>query len=252
MRFLIYNEVVKRIVLILTVLGLLLLSQAVVLWAAHADGMPEAGLKAGVSKTRPQQAVVSDIKVAGTEFYYRLDEKARFIQLKNQWQSDHRGELPLDQARAFSKTAYTQASVEEVLNQWRYHGGPSPWVFVGKAHLYNEGEKAYLNVPITVTYRAKVGDLRVNSALQMTDFNHLQRSAHWKNLPQSNRQTIPAIAPGEDILLELGQINLLEVLTDYPNRWPAEIEVQISSPMFTTVSKAIALTPDHFLTPTIY
>lgn len=252
MRFLIYNRVVKRTLFILLVFGLLLLSEAITLLVTNADGLPGSEIKAGVSTTRPAHINASDIKVAGTEFYYRLDEKARFIELKNQWQSLHRGELPIEQARLFAADAYAQASVEEVLNQWRYHGGPNPWVFTGKAHLYNEGEKAYLNVPVSVSYRAKMGDLRVNADLQMTDMKHLKQSARWENLPESRAQNIAAIAPGEDILLELGQIQLLSLLARHPNRWPVEIEVQIRSPRFATVSKRIELIPDHFVTPSFY
>lgn len=237
---------------ILLVLGLLLLSEAITLLATNADGLPGSEIKAGVSAIRPANASVSDIKVAGAEFYYRLDEKARFIELKNQWQSKSRGELPIDRAQVLAQDAYEHASVEEVLNRWRYHGGPSPWVFTAKAHLFNEGEQAYLNVPVTVAYRAKLGDLRVNSALQLTDFNHLKQSARWEKLPGGQSRTIPALAPGEDLLLDLGRVELLALLAAHPNRWPTEIEVQISSPRFATVSKRIELTPDHFVTPQIY
>lgn len=252
MRFLIYNRRVKRAFFILLVLGLLLLSEAITLLATNADGLPGTEIKAGVSAVRPANVSARDIKVASTEFYYRLDEKARFIELKNQWQSQHRGELPIEQAQIFAQDAYAQASVEEVLNRWRYHGGPSPWVFTGKAHLFNEGEKAYLNVPVSVSFRAKVGDLRVNPALQMTDFKYLKQTARWENLPGSHSRTIAAIAPSEDILLDLGQVHLLAFLAAHPNRWPTEIEVRISSPQFATVSKTIELIPDHFVTPAFY
>ncbi len=242
------------------VLGLLILSEALTLLATNADGLPAGELKGAVIKTRPSPSAqahqdiqgVRGIQVAGADFYYRLDEKARFIELKNQWQSDHRGELPMQQAQAFSEKAYAQSSVEEVLKVWRYHGGPSPWVFCAKARLFNEGAVAFLNVPAHISYRAKVGELRVNSATQLTDFKHLQQSAKWQDMPGSHRTNIAVMAPGEDILLDLGPVHLLSFLGAHPNRWPTEIEVTVSSPRFATVRHRLQLTPDHFLTPSVY
>lgn len=250
MRFLIYNEIVKKIVFILVVASLLLLSEAITLMATEADGLAGSG-KARTVKTS-RSALQSAIKVADVGFYYKLDEKARYIDLKNQWQSKHRGEVSFAKACEFSRQAYAQASVEELLSQWRYHGGPNPWIFTGKSHLFNDGKQAYLNVPVQVSFRAKIGDLRVNPAIQMTDFSQLKNSAHWEKLPESHATRIVAIAPGEDILLELGAFNLLDFLAAHPNQWPTEIEVQISSPRFTGSRKVIPLTPDHFVMPTLY
>jgi hypothetical protein len=236
------------------VLGLFILSEALILLATNAYGLPSVQIKGIVTTTSPSggSPSIRDIQVAGTDFYYRLDEKARFIELKNQWQSEHRGELPIERAQIFSEMAYEQSSVDTVLQQWRYQGGPSPWVFSAKAHIFNNGDTAYLNVPVHITYRAKVGELRVNSATQLTDFKHLSQSAQWNSLPGSHQTSITSIAPGEDMLLDLGRVNLLAFLASHPNQWPAEIEVSISSPRFNTVRHTLQLKPDHFLTPSIY
>lgn len=236
------------------VLGLFILSEALTLLAINAEGVPGSGIKGAVSKTSPFPArqSVEGIQIADAAFYYRLDEKARFIELKNQWQSEHRGELPIEQARIFSEMAYEQSSVDAVLQHWRHQGGPSPWVFSAKAHVFNNGHSASLNVPVHITYRAKVGELRVNSATQLTDFEHLSQSAQWRSLPGSHQTSVAAIAPGEDMLLDLGRVNLLAFLASHPNQWPAEIEVSISSPRFNTVRHTLRLTPDHFLTPSTY
>jgi hypothetical protein len=254
---------VKRTVFILLIFGLLLLSEAITLLVTNADGLPgtEPKAKVGHSSDLPP----FDVKVAGLDFYYRMDEKARFMELKNQWQSAHRGGLPTGQATEYSKEAYNQASVEEVLKQWRYHGGPNPWVFRAKGHLFNDGKKAYLNVPLRVTFRAKFGDLKVDPDTQMANFTHLQQTARWKTLPVSHAINIPAIAPGEDILLDLGQINLLALI--YPNQtntqptweppeschcWPVEMEVRLDSPRFSGATRTLRLIPDHFVLPTVY
>jgi hypothetical protein len=265
---LIYNGKVKRTVLIFLVLGLFILSEALTLLATNAGGLSNVELKGSVNKKGlsnvelkgvinkegPTKFNLTDlgIQVWGTDFYYRLDEKARFIELKNQWQSEHRGELPIEQARIFSEMAYDQSSVDEVLRLWRHQGGPSPWVFSAKAHIFNNSDTAYLNVPVHITYRAKVGELRVNSATQLTDFKHLSQSVQWNSFPGSHQISIAAIAPGEDMLLDLGRVNLLAFLVSNPKQWPAEIEVSISSPQFKTVRQVLKLTPDHFLTPYMY
>ncbi len=244
----------QQTVLIWLVLGLLLLSQALTLLSAKADNVFSGSLTGTVSRSVPARprSANQGLQVASADFYYRLDEKASFIALKNQWQSEHRGELSPEQAQIFADQAYDKAGVEEVLKQWQYHGGPNPWVLSLKAHLFNDGQKAYLNVPVQVTVRARMGDLRVNPAIQMTDWAHLQQSARWKTLSGPETITVSAIAPGEDQLLSLGRINLLSYLSKHPNQWPIELEMQLRSPHFAPVSQRITLKPDHFVTPTWY
>jgi hypothetical protein len=233
---------------------LLLLSQALTLLSAKADNVLNGSLTGSVSRSAPARPASGSqgLQVASANFYYRLDEKASFIALKNQWQSEHRGELSPDQAQLFADQAYDKAGVEEVLTQWQYHGGPNPWVLSIKAHLFNDGAKAYLNVPVQVTVRAKLGDLRVNPAIQMTDWTHLQKSARWATVSGPQIITVSAIAPGEDQLLSLGRINLLSYLCKHPNQWPVELELQLRSSQFAPVSQRITLKPDHFVTPTWY
>ncbi len=245
-------------------MGLLLVSEALTLLSANANNMLSGGLTGSVSRSAPSglssgqlpsgrlPSGGGDLQVASADFYYRLDEKASFIALKNQWQSEHRGELSPDQAELFADQAYDKAGVEEVLTQWRYHGGPNPWVFSVKAHLFNEGKKAYLNVPVQVIVRAKMGDLRVNPAIQMTDWTYLQQSAHWVTISGPKAITVSAIAPGEDQLLPLGRINLLSLLSKHPNQWPVELELHLQSPRFAPVTQRISLKPDHFVTPHWY
>lgn len=244
----------QRTVLIWLVLGLLLVSEALTLLSANANNMLNGGLTGSVSRSVPSRRPSGggDLQVASADFYYRLDEKASFIALKNQWQSEHRGELSPDQAELFADQAYDKAGVEEVLTQWRYHGGPNPWVLSLKAHLFNEGQKAHLNVPVQVIVRAKLGDLRVNPAIQMTDWTYLQQSAHWETVSGPQTITVSAIAPGEDQLLSLGRINLLSLLSKHPNQWPVELELQMRSPRFAPVTQRISLKPDHFVTPHWY
>jgi hypothetical protein len=224
---------VKRPVFIVLVVALLLLSQAITLLATRA-GTPKA-----------------PIRVESIDFYYKMDAKARFLELKNRWQSENRGMLAINKAGEMAKEAYDQSSVESVFDQWRYHGGPAPQVFTGKAHIYNSGKSALLNVPVSVTVRAKVGDLRVDPLIQMTDYDYLKETATWE-MVSSETITIPALAPGEDMLLPVMKFRLLEFLAAHPNRWPVLLEVKISSALLGTARKTISLVPDHFVVPVLY
>jgi hypothetical protein len=224
---------VKRFVFICLTIALLLLAESVCLFATRAA------------------ASNAPIKVDNIGFYYKLDAKARYMDLKTRWQSDHRGELAATKASELALEADKAASVESAFDKWRYQGGPDPAIFAGKAHIYNAGHKALLNVPVYVTVRAKVGDLRVNPTIQMTDYDYLKDSARWELVSQST-VTIPAIAPGEDILLPLTQFNLLDFLAKHPNRWPVQLEVSMVSLSAGSSRKTISLIPDHFVVPVIY
>lgn len=226
-------RIVRRIVLIIITLTLLLLSEAVTLMATRA-----------ATSHGP-------VKVDNISFYYKLDEKARFLDLKTQWQSEHRGELPLGKAVEIATEAYNTAATESPFEMWRYHGGPAPNVFTSKAHIYNQSRTALLNVPVTVLVRAKVGELRVNPAIQMTDFEHLEDSAQWETISKETIM-VPALAPGEDLLLPVLQFRLLEFLARHPNHWPAQLELKLTSPLIGTAYKSISLVPDHFVVPVLY
>jgi hypothetical protein len=191
------------------------------------------------------------IKVDNIGFYYKLDAKARYMDLKTRWQSEHRGELGAAKASELATEADAASSVESPFDKWRYQGGPDPAIFTGKAHIYNAGHKALLNVPVSVTVRAKVGDLRVSPDIQMTDYDYLKDSARWEVLSHKTL-TIPAIAPGEDMLLTLTQFHLLDFLTAHPNRWPVQLEVSMSSPFLGSSRQSISLIPDHFVVPVLY
>jgi hypothetical protein len=108
-----------------------------------------------------------------------------------------------------------------------------------------------LTVPVSVTVRAKVGDLRVDPDIQMTDYEYLKESAQWETISQKTL-TIPAIAPGEDMLLTLMQFHLLDFLAAHPNRWPVQVEVTLTSPLIGSSRRSISLIPDHFVVPVLY
>lgn len=223
----------KRPVFIIIIITLVLITQAVTLLATRA-GTPKA-----------------PIRVESIDFYYKMDAKARFLDLKNRWQSENRGALAISKASELANEAYNQSNSESVFDQWRYHGGPAPSVFVSKAHIYNSGKTALLNVPVSVTVRAKVGDLRVDPIIQMTDYDYLKETAVWETV-SIETITIPAIAPGEDLLLPLMKFRLLDFLASHPNRWPVLVEVRMSSASLGNSRKAISLVPDHFVVPVLY
>lgn len=236
----IYN--VKRVVFIILTLSLLLLSEAVTLLATHAAA-PRGQLKGSVSNRA--------VQVQSLDFYYKMDEKSRYLDLKNQWQSAHKGELNYAEASTLAAQAYDESSVESELEQWAYHGGPDPKVMTGKVHIYNVGQRALLNLPIKVTLRAKVGELRVNPAIQMIDYDYLNDTAQWLSV-SSKTVKVAALAPGEDMLVDLGKFQMLDFLGKHPNQWPAKLELRVDSPEFGTSRKVLNVIPDHFVVPVLY
>ena len=191
------------------------------------------------------------LKLQSMAFYYKLDAETRFLDLKTQWQGAHRGEIPMDKAKEFALQAYHASTMDTPFNAWRYQGGPAPLVFSAKAHIYGTGQKALLHVPFLVTVRAKVGDLRVITDLQLTDYQNLQATAQWITLYQQTIR-VPAIAVGEDLLLPLMEFQMLDFYQKHPNQFPTQVEVRVSSPALGTVAKCIPLTPDHFVVPVLY
>lgn len=191
------------------------------------------------------------LKVASLGFYYKQDENARYLDLKTQWQTEHKGLLSGQKASEFADTAYQQASVEAPFSQWRAQGGPAPKVFSAKLHLYSNTKAAVLNTPISVSVQANVGDLRVSPITQLTDYRYLQQTAHWETL-ETRQLSVPVIAPEEDQLLEVMQFRLLSFLNSHPNQWPTAVRITISSPRLGVAEKQISLLPDHFVVPVLY
>lgn len=226
-------ENVKRVVFVLMVVGLLIASEAVTVLATRAS------------------AANGLLKVESLGFFYKLDEQARYLDLKTKWQTEHRVDLSLDKASELAKEAYGKAGVESPFEQWRYQGGPAPHVFSSKMHLYNAGKNAMLNIPLQVVVRAKVGELRVSPDIQMTDYDHLEQTARWETVSQKTVK-IAALAPGEDQLVEVMNFQLMDFLAKHPNQWPSQVEVSVSAPGIATTRKLLPLVPDHFVVPVLY
>jgi hypothetical protein len=223
----------KRVVFILLTVCLLLLSEAITLLSTKAASMQPA------------------IQVQSLDFYYKQDEKARYLELKNQWQSEHRGEIPLRNAAELATQAYAQADTEAPLERWRYQGGPSPEVFNSKIHLFNSSKQALLHIPLRITLRARVGELRINPQTELTDYTHLANTAHWQTIAVETK-SIPALAPGEDLQVANTTFQLLDFLGKHPGHWPAQLEIEVKVPQLGANRKTISLTPDHFVVPILY
>ncbi len=223
----------KRAVFIALIVALFVFSEAVTLLATRA-----------ATSSPP-------IKVESIGFYYKMDANARYLDLKTQWQATHRGELKLEEAASLAEEAFQKASVESPFDKWLYHGGPSPQVFKSKLHIYNTSKNALLDIPLYVTIRAQVGELRVNPDIQMTDFDHLRATASWQILSEDTVK-VAALAPGEDMLVDVMQFKLLDFLKNHPNQWPTRIEVLINSPKLGTSRQSLELIPDHFVVPVLY
>ncbi|HEY9746814.1 MAG TPA: hypothetical protein V6C99_11415 [Oculatellaceae cyanobacterium] len=191
------------------------------------------------------------LKTVNLKFYYKLDEKARLIDLKVRHQTEQPGQLTWKTLASLAEAADKAASVEAELPAWRYQGGPSPQIFTAKLHFYNPGKNALSDIPMTVTVKAQLGDLRVSPLTQLTDYTHLQKTARWETI-SIQRRMIPIIAPGEDQLVEVARINLPDLLSKHPNRWPAAIRVSVSSPLLGIAERELPLFPDHFAIPELY
>lgn len=226
---------VKRAVLILLIMLALLTSEAVTLLATRAAAPP------------------APLQTQELAFYYKQDEPVRYLNLKNRQQLEHPGELSPERQVELSREAYEQATVEAPLNEWRFQGGPTPRIFSGKLHLYNAGRDALLNVPLQVTIRALVGDLQADPVLHLTDYAHLEETAHWEtlspsvvSLPASSVISVPAIAPGADKQIEVMKFELLPFLATHPGRWPLQLEITVQSPRLAVRRRSLLLIPDHF------
>lgn len=187
------------------------------------------------------------LRIERVQFYHKIDEEVNYLSLKKDWLTSHPTSLNLAQAGKLAEDAFEKSTVETPLEEWRYHGGPNPFVFTAKAHIYNDSPEAHLNKKFKIIVKAKIGNLGVNPNTLLVDYNHLKNSATWKTL--SNQSiTVPAIAPGEELLLDVMQLNMLAFMATYPNQWPTELTVSVSM----TGSNAFAeeslhLTPDHFM-----
>lgn len=233
----------KRYILLILVTLLLLLSEAVTLFAAHADHFRAPAQSA--RSARP-------IQIDRLEFYYKLDGKARFLDLKTRWQETHHGETSFRTAAILARQADAMAKTEAPLTLWRYHGGPDPAIFSGKMHIHNQGTKALLNVPVKTTLLARVGPLSVKPDTLLTDFDALERSARWQVL-SSQTFTIPAIAPDEDMLIPAMAFRLYDFMSANPNRWPVEVAIRVGdSPLVASASRSVRMIPDHFVMPVLY
>jgi hypothetical protein len=231
---------VKRFVFLLLIIGLLLCAQWITFIASAS------------SRHAPVKRSISlPLTVASLKFYYKQDENARFIDLKTKWQTEHKGAISLQKAADFADTADSQASVEAELSRWKAQGGPAPKVFGAKLHLYNNGKKAIVNIPLTITTKVNVGDLRVSPVTQLTDYEYLRQTSRWETVSTRTMQ-IPVVAPGEDQLIDVAKFRLLDFLGKHAGQWPESVQVSVSSPQFGIAERRIILLPDHFVVPTLY
>ena len=231
----------KRTLFITMVAVLLLLSELLTLNNAQERS------QAATGRLEPTHA----LQAQSLDFFYKEDARARFLDLKNNWQSAHRGEIPMSTAAEFATEAHAAASVEVPLKQWHAQGGPAPEVISSRLHLFNTTPRAFLNVPLRVSVQAKTGELRVNPAIQMTDYAHLRQTARWQTV-LSETVPVAAIAPGEDLQVEVMTFHLLDYLKQHPGQWPSEMQVTVDSPLLGHQTQTLPMIPDHFVIPTMY
>lgn len=237
----------------LTVLVMFLGMQTTLPVWAQATGGGQAGkqpvrvLSGGV-----KQQVGEGFRLEEITFYYKADAQARYLDLKNKWQQDHAGLVPADTLQQFAIDAWNKASVEKPFEVWLAQGGVSPKVFIAKAHVANNTDEARLGVRLTVTVKARIGDLRVDPTLLLTDYDYLAATARWQTL-ESKTVTIDALAPGEEMLVPLTQIEIMALQKRYVDQFPVEITVEAAMTGADNkrqqAKATLPLTPDHFVLP---
>lgn len=189
----------------------------------------------------------TELRIERVQFYYKADEEIHYLSLKKNWLKTHPAQLSLTQAGSLAEEAYNKATIDTPLEFWRYQGGPAPFLLSAKAHIFNDSPEAHLNKKFRVLVKAKIGSLGVNPNTLLVDFNHLNNSGRWKTLSNQIIE-VPAIAPGEELLLDVMQLNMIAFMATYPNQWPTEMTVDVSMPgSFAQAAQTIELTPDHFM-----
>jgi hypothetical protein len=194
-------------------------------------------------------------KLESAKFYHCIDMPARYLKLKNDWQNAHRANVPeVYQLADFAQQAYDASTHEEPLARWQLSGGPNPWIFRPKVHLVGVGTDATLDVQFRITVQVRMGPLRVHPKVLMSDLNYLIGASRVKTL-YSQVIGIPAIAPGEEMLLPGKPIALLPLIAQAPNQWPVEAIVtaaMVSPAGGPVVRSTLPILPDHFVLPMAY
>ncbi|MBX2861724.1 MAG: hypothetical protein KTR14_10865 [Vampirovibrio sp.] len=204
---------------------------------------------ASVQSKPPLSSTSQPEKIKPLAFYYKLDEDARFLALKAEQVNQSRGAFYPEVLEKLARKSYQQASIEEPFKVWRTMGGPHPWIFRPKVLLNNSSQVALLDISIQVTVSIKTGEWRVDPELLLTDYDHLEKTAQWKTLT-TYQTDLPVLAPGEDKLFTLAEIELLPYIHAHPNQWPTHLKVSVSAPKTSLqVEETLPLIPDHFLIP---
>ncbi len=210
-------------------------------------------VSAEVGELKAQTAQPSTVLVEDVDFWYRLDSDTKFLDLRSEWESGHKGNITLEELADLAWDAYNQSDVEDRLEIWREQGGPDPLVFAPKIHVRNNTNRAWLNVKLKVVIRAKIGELLADPELFLTDYDHLSATAAWENLYVEDL-TIDVLAPGEEALVAATPFQLYDFLSIYKNRWPEYVEVEarlteFADPETGVKARALQMIPDHFIVP---
>ena len=97
-----------------------------------------------------------------------------------------------------------------------------------------------------VTLKAKIGVLKVDPVLHLTDYETLERTAKWVTIHKAD-VPLSALAPGMDKQFDLMDFELLPFLAANPGKWPLEMEISVKVLDLPLTKEKISLIPDHFL-----
>lgn len=191
------------------------------------------------------------LKLEDARFYYRLDAETRYTTKRAQWQSERNQPYSAEVAEELAWNAFTESSVEKPLMRWQAQGGTAPGVMVGKVYLINDSDIGAIEVPIKVMLMARVGPLRVDPTLLLTDTTYLTQKAQWKTV-FSQTVMAPAMAPGEEMLFPVVRFEMFRFLRFNPTAWPEKLKLRVSLPGQKPTETILSVDPDHFLLPPDY
>jgi hypothetical protein len=196
-------------------------------------------------------ADVFAMQLEEARFYYRLDAETRYTTKRAKWQSEHNEPYSAEVAEALAWAAFTESTLEKPLTRWQAQGGTAPGVMIGKVYLINNSDLGVIEMPLKVTLMARVGPLRVDPTLLLTDTNYLSQKAQWRTV-FSQTVMVPAMAPGEEMLFSVVRFEMFRFLRFNPTAWPEKLKLMVALPGQKPTETILPVEPDHFLLPEDY
>jgi hypothetical protein len=196
-------------------------------------------------------ASVLAMQLEDARFYYRLDAETRYTTKRAKWQSEHNEPYSAEVAEELAWNAFVESSLDKPMTRWQAQGGTAPGVMVGKVYLINNSDGGAIEIPLKVTLMARIGPLRVDPTLLLTDTAYMSQKAQWRTV-FSQTVMVPAMAPGEEMLFSVVRFEMFRFLRFNPTAWPEKLKLMVALPGQKPTETVLPVDPDHFLLPPDY